>query len=399
MQGSSKPKRRAARRRRKISDAAAAEVSTAARRRRRLPWGGAPPPHVTDRLRPLLAIAYAITELARFIAVHDDLQQLVLGVEDLVHGQLTPRLVSVGVLTDALKNFTRALGRKFKHPCLTSSNELYTIGNYDFARRGRDLFIQLRIPYTSLTKQSVYRLHTLSLPNPGDQGLVSRLKGLPPYVIANMDSGRIGELRELPKFPVVAADNVLWHTDSNPSCLGALRADQPELVAEYCEFTVHTGTTEPTYVRLDDRKYVVSNLTQVHTACRGGSHKPLSVDPCVPCIVELGCSCTLAAGEFSLEAEASACDNHTSSIEVSHAVNLAVLQAFYDLDNDTLTGSTLLPPSKMRDIKGIKLPLFDTDRLLAADETAGYSLRKMVDALQNESVILHTQQKRLSTIL
>jgi hypothetical protein len=110
----------------------------------------------------------------------------------------------------------------------------------------------------------------------------------------------------------------------------------------------------------------------------------------MPCIVDLGCSCTLAAGEFSLEAEASACDNHTSSTEVSHAVNLAVLQAFYDLDNDTLTGGALLPPSKMRDIQGIKLPLFDTDRLLAADEAAGYSLRKMVDALQNESVILHT---------
>jgi hypothetical protein len=124
------------------------------------------------------AIAYATTELARFIVVHDDLQQLVLGVEDLVHGQLTPRLVSVGVLRDALVNVTRALGRKFKHPCLTSPNELYTLGNYDFARRGRDLFIQLRIPYTNLTKQSIYRLHTLSLPVPGDQGLVSRLKRL-----------------------------------------------------------------------------------------------------------------------------------------------------------------------------------------------------------------------------
>jgi hypothetical protein len=336
------------------------------------------------------AIAYATTELARFIVVHDDLQQLVLGVEDLVHGQLTPRLISVGVLRDALVNVTRALGRKFKHPCLTSPNELYTLGNYDFARRGRDLFIQLRIPYTNLTKQSIYRLHTLSLPVPGDQGLVSRLKGLPPYVIANRDGGRIGELQELPRFPVVAADQVLWHTDSNPSCLAALKADRPELVAKYCEFTVRKGTIEPTYVKLQDRKYVVSNLTQVHTACRGGSHKPLSVDPCMPCIVDLGCSCTLAAGEFSLEAEASACDNHTSSTEVSHAVNLAVLQAFYDLDNDTLTGGALLPPSKMRDIQGIKLPLFDTDRLLAADEAAGYSLRKMVDALQNESVILHT---------
>jgi hypothetical protein len=106
------------------------------------------------------AIAYATTELARFIVVHDNLQQLMLGIEDLVHGQLAPRLVSVGVLTEALKNVTRALGIRFKHPCLASPNELYTIGNYDFARRGRDLFIKLRIPYTSLSKQSVYRSQT-----------------------------------------------------------------------------------------------------------------------------------------------------------------------------------------------------------------------------------------------
>jgi hypothetical protein len=81
------------------------------------------------------AIAYATTELARFIVVHDDLQQLMLGVEDLVHGQLTRRLVSVGVLRDALVNVTRALGRRSRYPCLKSPHELYMMGNYDFARR------------------------------------------------------------------------------------------------------------------------------------------------------------------------------------------------------------------------------------------------------------------------
>jgi hypothetical protein len=336
------------------------------------------------------AIAYATTELARFIVVHNELHQLMLGVEDLVHGQLTPRLVSVGVLTEALKNVTRALSSRFKHPCLTSPNELYIIGNYDFARRGRDSFIQLRIPYTSLTKQDVYRLHALALPVPGDQGLVSRLKCLPAYAIANIDSGRIGELQELPRFPLVAADDVVWHTAAKPSCLGALKADEPQLIAEYCEFTVRKGRVEAAYIRLAERKYIVSNLTQVHTACRGGSYRPLSTDPCVPCVVDLGCSCTIVAGELSLDAETSVCDNHTSSAEVAHAANLAVLQAFYDMANETLTGSGLTPPSGMRDIQGIKLPLFGTDKLLTADETAGYSLRKMVAALQNKPLILHT---------
>jgi hypothetical protein len=47
MQGSSKPKRRAA-----------PPLPEKFLRRRRLPWGGAPPPHVTDRLRPLSPRAF-----------------------------------------------------------------------------------------------------------------------------------------------------------------------------------------------------------------------------------------------------------------------------------------------------------------------------------------------------
>jgi hypothetical protein len=149
------------------------------------------------------AITYANTELARFIVLHDDLQHLMLVVEDLVHSQLTPRLVSISVLTEALKNVTRALSGRFKEPCLTSPNELYTTGNHDFARYGRDLFIQLYQPdqaeclsfaYASITSSGRPWTH---LPT---ERLVS--------IRNNKHSGHNGKLQELPRFPVTAADDV-----------------------------------------------------------------------------------------------------------------------------------------------------------------------------------------------
>jgi hypothetical protein len=83
------------------------------------------------------AVAYATHALARFLTVHDGLQLLLLGIEDLVHGQLTHRLIDVDLLHEVRGNITGTLRRKGKDLCFTSTNEMYTNGNYDNARRGR----------------------------------------------------------------------------------------------------------------------------------------------------------------------------------------------------------------------------------------------------------------------
>jgi hypothetical protein len=73
-------------------------------------------------------------------------------------------------------------------------------------------------------------------------------------------------------------------------------------------------------------------------------------------------------------------------------MNLAVLQAFYELNNVSLYGAQLVDAKLLETVQPIKLPFFSdrTNKLLAADEEAGYSLKKLTESLENDSVILHT---------
>jgi hypothetical protein len=78
-------------------------------------------------------ITYMAIEMAKYVSVHDTVQLLELGVEDLVHGQLTPRLIDANTLTAALSNITRLLRGQSKEPCYSTAREIYESRNFDYA--------------------------------------------------------------------------------------------------------------------------------------------------------------------------------------------------------------------------------------------------------------------------
>ena len=340
----------------------------------------------------LSAVAYATQALARYVNLHDDLLQLLSGIEDLVQGHLTPRLVDMGQVTEVFRNITGTLRRMSKDLCLSSAAEIYTSGSYDFARKGKDLYVHVRLPVTDKPRMTVYKVIILPIPVPGEQGLLTTLKDMPKFIVMDDTSGRTGEISERPRNAIIQAGDVKWYTRRERSCLTAIQADNAQAIAQLCDFTVRKAELPPRYIKLSEKKYVVSNLTKAHTACKNSAYKPLSVEECNPCLITLGCSCSLLAGELEIRAEAPSCDNYTSQTDVSHAINMAVLRTFYEATNDSLTGAQLLDPSMMETIQPIKFPFFSeqTDKLLAADETASYSLKKLTESLQNDSVILHT---------
>ena len=116
-------------------------------------------------------IAYATQELAKFISIHDDLQLLELGVEDLIHGQITPRLIPADVLKGALQDIREELAKDHTHLCFDRPNEVYAIQNFDFARRDNELFVRISLPISDRLPMDVFRLHTLPILVPGQQGL------------------------------------------------------------------------------------------------------------------------------------------------------------------------------------------------------------------------------------
>ena len=335
------------------------------------------------------AISYIAKELANFITTHDDLQLLELGVEDLIHGQLTPRLLPADVLKGALVNISGELAKHQVHLCFDTPNEIYALKNFEFIRRQNDLFLRIHIPYSKRSSTNVFQLHTLAIPVPGQQGLTTHIKNLPRYVI---HSGALfGELASEPSAPVVDTALIKWTPARQWSCLTALYNDNPTAVMASCDFTVKRQPLVPSFIQISDELFVVSNLTHLHASCSPDRFLPPSQHECTPCMIRVSCGCSLLATEVEIVRDGLDCTNSSTTLDVGHAVNMAVLQSFYDMTNETVFGRTLFQPSQVKEPVPLNFTFFgETMQMLAADEQASYSLKKLADSLRNDTVIVNT---------
>ena len=137
-------------------------------------------------------LSHAMLELASFVDIHDGIMELELGVEDLIHGQLTPKLISVDQLYDAMQNVSNYLairGQGEFRLCHATPQDVYANPSYDFARYGRDLFIRLRLPYTRQQRLNVYRIHTFPMRVPGPHGFSTEIQDFPRFVVTNLAQG------------------------------------------------------------------------------------------------------------------------------------------------------------------------------------------------------------------
>jgi hypothetical protein len=135
-------------------------------------------------------IAFMAMEISRYVSIHDSIQLLEQGIEDLVSGHLTPKLIEVELLTSVLQNMSTPLMEHDLRLCYNNVRDVYNSQNFDVARSGSDLFIRIRVPYSKFG----YETEIVSLPVPGRQGWTTRIKGIPSVLIVAQSFGLIGEM-------------------------------------------------------------------------------------------------------------------------------------------------------------------------------------------------------------
>jgi len=280
--------------------------------------------------------------------------------------------------------------------CQRTIQEVYASKTYDFARHGRDLFIRIRIPYSRLEILDVYKTQTFLMPVPGNQSFITQLQGIPRFIVADVRNGHVGELAEAPKFTVIDETEIIWHTAS--SCIFKLMTDWTSNLHEICQFTARKEIIQQAYHRLIAGVYVLTNFTSVRTRCAREQPEKLIAENCNPCLLHLDCGCSLLTNNGVVTSQISGCDdNKTNSASVYHAVNLALLNHFYDLTNVTLNGKGLLNPDEKINIKPITLPVFgeNISSILAADSSMSYSLSKIANSINNDSIVFHSSAEAL----
>jgi hypothetical protein len=344
------------------------------------------------------ALTYIAQEIAKYIMVQQNVYQVESGVEALLQGQLSPKLLSVELVTQILENVTRELEQNSYYLCYETPQDLYESRNFDYGRHQNDIIIRLRLPYSKFRPLNLYRTITLPMKVNGQQGFVTQLQDVPKYFVSSLAQDLVGEIMEIPSFPVVEMYEVKWHTENTQSCIYHLMKDQPELAATFCQFSARKQIVEPTYIRLKKGIFILVNYTDVKVICPQGSTYNLTNTRCHPCLVRLQCGCELHAEGQTLVAASSRCLRHERlGPKLLHGINLILLQSFYDLNNWTLSTKNLLEVAEYREPKDMHWKIYSENitKILASDKQDSYSLKKLTETFQNGSYALHSPGEAL----
>jgi hypothetical protein len=215
--------------------------------------------------------------------------------------------------------------------------------NFDFARAQQDMVIRIRMPYSRYPRFTLYRTLIWPLPVPGNQGYIAHLLEFPRYIIADYTTGLVGELTEATK-TAVDLTGVIWHHPNTGSCLYEILADNTVAAHQACPFVMKREETVPSFMILVSGVYTLTNYSNVKTGCKCKQPTAPTTEVCAPCLLQLDCGCFLQTNGTLITKETHGCESDSAaSTNVMHGVNLALLQSFYKITNQSLSGRVLLP--------------------------------------------------------
>lgn len=339
------------------------------------------------------------TEISKYIQLHDDLSAFETGVEALVNGQLSHKLIPEEELSAVIDSVKFQLNTQKLSLIVNSIHDVYALPSFDYARNGEQIIIRLKLPLTRHTEMTAYKLFTFAMPVPGNQNFTTTLRLAPKTILANLETRKIAEIDILPQHGMIESHHIVWHTENDQSCIFAIITNQPNLVHDFCDFSATQQHIEPKIVQITKNVFVLTNFISVNISCDKRNHTTHDIQFCKPCLVELNCGCKLTAfytKESIIETES--CDtNDVNDTVIMSSINLALLQSLYDLSNVTLEADKLFPLESNISLQPLNFKLLSTatQNLLASDATLSFSIKKMAENLKNDSIILHNPTEAL----
>jgi hypothetical protein len=274
--------------------------------------------------------------------------------------------------------------------CYNSVQQVYAESDVLFARHRSDLLIRVAFPYTSRPKYTAYQSLIFDLPVTGRQGFKTRIDHFPQYFVMHMASGKLGTIEQKPTSNYIQSGDVKWILPYTQNCLADIMMDDRQLIQTSCQFSVIQNTIPQTYHRIAPNKYILTNYSQVYVRCSDSEGKTLNQADCSLCLLTLECNCQLYQEHRVILTEFEGCvDNSTAESQIHHAINLPLLDKFYNLADETINGAQLISPQHFKEPVPIQWRLFAerTNQTLAASKKLSFSLNRLAEAYNNDSVV------------
>ena len=353
-------------------------------------------------LTDLIVHGFQITHGAELVSDH--LMSVLVAVQMLRDGRVSPYLLPPELLQNALAEITGILNDHFGsklQDVYANPQYYYAHSDYYYARTETHLLLTVLIPLTNHREDlDFYRVHSYPLPLQQNTSHTMVLQSIP-EVIAIARSGQwystmtLDDLKDVVKNMRPKTGRV-FRANSKSECIVAIFTGDAQAIGKSCHYTVLTTTLKPTIWQLQDHLYVLTAIKNYNLTCTNITNQITTENfgGCHSCILTLPQNCEYDDGinhifAFSVKDETSV------PMARSHILNLGLLSHFFE--SDKIQG---LIGQRFVHLPTIRLPTFrfyeaNLSRVLAEQDHSQLELDKVVSQVKDDAMIMSNLQQAL----
>ena len=339
-------------------------------------------------------ITKQIKESGKFETI---LNKLINGVYDLVEGRLSPSLIPVTVLQQAMNEIQTLMHMKYPgfHLIKHKPSKIYENAKFVYMRHDSKLYVTVKFPMSSHAKPlSLFKVLWYPVPVNDTSDHATQILDLPEFFALTHDSQfyatlKYSDFSSCTKTPHL---NCYYNKALSPatqeSCILALFANDKELISKYCDFRVLLNHLSPQIVEVSKSSILVCKSPNLELDCKSGKRM---MKGCNFCTFSIPCECGVSTAKLYLPPRLAECHNHSKTVTKLHPVNLAMLQQFFNssfLKN--ITGDSMYQTIPDMDLPHFKVYNHSMSAMLADDRKIHLSLNKMAQKAKKDAVIFQS---------
>ena len=334
--------------------------------------------------------------------LNTQLEELKLGVLDLVNGKLSPLLIPYEALQEALDAIQKILNQRFNGFHLTHKtlSKIYSSNKFLYARNNGSLFITIKLPISAFQSQlKIFKVISLPVPINETSNHATQILNLPDYFIFSEDHEFYSSMTSV-QFDSCKGDKL--HTCSfkfplksvtSPSCTLSLYVNNKEQTKRSCDFRFVKNAVKSELHEIDANTLLVYRIPLLNLDCQG-HHKTLT--GCQFCILNMPCKCSILTSEYFIPARLSRCKGNHQDFSKVHPVNLILVQHFF---TDPIF-QNLLADSAFSKPLNVSVPNFNIYQhhmhdILADDRSNHLNLSRMATLAKQDTVAFQSLSEPL----
>ncbi|CAG2249469.1 unnamed protein product [Mytilus edulis] len=335
-------------------------------------------------------------------SVNKYLEELKIGIHEMVKGNLSPFLISPNILKNTLKHVQLILNEKFKGFYLLNTDPAYYYSSSQllYARNHSTLYVTLKFPISTFSSPlALYRVNSFPVPINSSSNHGTKIMDLPEYFVVTSNNQYYNHI-SYSRISSCTGKTTLYCSYSLPlvstvskTCISSLYFNSKQDVHEQCDFRFLMNVIKPTVEEIYDNTLLVYKMNTLAFEC---PNKHKIVKGCNFCFIQIPCMCSLSTDSLYIPKKIEKCTNYKDTVTILHPINLALIQHFFDSDTySSILGDTTFTKQINIQIPSINIFNHSFSNIIAQDHNLHLSLKRIAQATLKQKTVFKSLSEPL----